>query len=566
MQDLSRIAGIEYCYLSLATFGIADKMLADVVANIEMNGICKHFSDMFARGEGRCMDFASLPAFAGGGGLWPRKVIGGFLEDLGCSYLCVAAMAEAAAASELVPVVGQQLRVRRRTKVQVWPEEGKLSSAYEGNEEIRALFRNNKQKLLGWPSPTVVGVASMRALSLNVVAVKIAIEMWATVCPEPKGISVDYLKQVMTAAWGQDAPIEDGGDDRDDAVEDDAYLPLGDADDSFPAQAEHSDAIAADSLDRELSALELRMQELQNDLDSRRASRLHGVADPSNTDTIPPDLWDNYLADTPIEISDSDCENIVLNQEYMQACVSSGRPLAEDEKSQDDPETGGFDIFAYKEDTDEQQEQPAGSGRGRGRGDDPFPKESKRVADEMPEEVETPDKESPPQKKKPKAKAKPGAKAKSSPKPKASPKSKQAPTSKSGDESSSAKTRPKNAGKPKPDESHVDDDCNGNDADKKKRKRHSEDEKSFARRAKPKTTKALAHWAAIRDVFNSDIALKLKHPGSKQDDFWAIAKPKMPEKNTCTYEDCVKVAKKAARELDDATWPVIRGPVWGPAG
>ena len=67
----------------------------------------------------------------------------------------------------------------------------------------------------------------------------------------------------MTAAWGQDAPIEDGGDDRDDAVEDDAYLPLGDADDSFPAQAEHSDAIAADSLDRELSALELRMQELQ---------------------------------------------------------------------------------------------------------------------------------------------------------------------------------------------------------------------------------------------------------------------------------------------------------------
>ena len=107
MQDLSRIAGIEYCYLSLATFGIAglmqhpdsfwnaalealypdreemwsacciyvymhiirmhilnilihmqdshppaDKMLADVVANIEMNGICKHFSDMFARGEG----------------------------------------------------------------------------------------------------------------------------------------------------------------------------------------------------------------------------------------------------------------------------------------------------------------------------------------------------------------------------------------------------------------------------------------------------------------------------------------------------------------------------------
>ena len=39
------------------------------------------------------------------------------------------------------------------------------------------------------------------------------------------------------------------------------------------------------------------------------------------------------------------------------------------------------------------------------------------------------------------------------------------------------------------------------------------------------------------------------HATPKEDDFWAIAKPKMPEKNTCTYEDCVKVAKKAAREF-----------------
>ena len=40
----------------------------------------------------------------------------------------------------------------------------------------------------------------------------------------------------------------------------------------------------------------------------------------------------------------------------------------------------------------------------------------------------------------------------------------------------------------------------------KKRKRHSEDDKSFARRAKPKRTVPLNHWTAIRDVFRGELA------------------------------------------------------------
>ena len=78
------------------------------------------------------------------------------------------------------------------------------------------------------------------------------------------------LFEVMTAAWGEDAPIEDeGGDDVDyDAIEDDAYMAsddAGDSGDSFPAEAEDAtvDADAGESLDRELSALDLRVQELQ---------------------------------------------------------------------------------------------------------------------------------------------------------------------------------------------------------------------------------------------------------------------------------------------------------------
>ena len=42
----------------------------------------------------------------------------------------------------------------------------------------------------------------------------------------------------------------------------------------------------------------------------------------------------------------------------------------------------------------------------------------------------------------------------------------------------------------------------------KKRKRHSEDQKSFARRARPKTETALGHWLAIRDAYNAMLSAR----------------------------------------------------------
>ncbi|CAE7669203.1 unnamed protein product [Symbiodinium sp. CCMP2592] len=504
------------------------------------------------------------------------------LRGFGLQQLrCVAAMA--AMEGEPVAVVGQQLRVRRR-KAQVWPEMGKLSSMWEGSNDIRALFRDNKQKLLKWPSPSVVGVASLKALSLNIALVNQAIEVWAEVNPTPKTMSVDWLKQdrslqvlfdTMTAAWGQDAEMEDDGGDDAGAILDDAYLASDDAgdSDSFPAQAEDSTAGDGEALDRQISLLDLRVEELQRELDARRANRQLGVAcaDPSNSDTLPHDLMDNYMADTPIEISDSDCENIVLNEEYMQepsaACcpesaepgVSTGQPPAEDEKSLAGwssmrsprqfvgmaPPTTNTTMKAMSRSHVQDEDVDVAEDVVRAR-------PSRRnpplvVAEAAEEEVETPEKATPPERKRAKA---PKAKAKAASKSKCSPKSKASPKSKTGPKAS--KTEPS---KPRNDESGdgMGDEDKGADEGKgdgkAKRRRHSEDDKSFARRAKPKSSQALIHWSAIRDVFKSDIALKLTNPGTKQDDFWTIAKPMMPPKSQSTYEECVKVAKKAAREF-----------------
>ena len=52
---------------------------------------------------------------------------------------------------------------------------------------------------------------------------------------------------------------------------------------------------------------------------------------------------------------------------------------------------------------------------------------------------------------------------------------------------------------------------------KGKRTRHGDEDKSFARRAKPTTDKAQDQWRAIRDVFNEKIHPKLDCPSSHQE-------------------------------------------------
>ena len=95
------------------------------------------------------------------------------------------------------PSAVASIRVRRRG-LDVWPERHAFANALEENSTIRQLFRTNKNQLLCWPSPQLVGVASLKALAMNVDVVKIALGVWGEVMDYPKSMQVDWLKQ---EAW-----------------------------------------------------------------------------------------------------------------------------------------------------------------------------------------------------------------------------------------------------------------------------------------------------------------------------------------------------------------------------
>ncbi|CAE7703188.1 unnamed protein product [Symbiodinium sp. CCMP2592] len=93
------------------------------------------------------------------------------------------------------------LRVRRQ-RGQVWPESGLLAKAFEEDNEIRSIFRHNKGHLLQWPKPSLVGCASLKALSLNVAVLKISLEVWGAAIPAPKSMAIDWLKKEVSEAHG----------------------------------------------------------------------------------------------------------------------------------------------------------------------------------------------------------------------------------------------------------------------------------------------------------------------------------------------------------------------------
>ena len=101
-----------------------------------------------------------------------------------------AAPAAAAAAMD----APASIRVRRAAS-DWWPERHALAVLWEQDPEIRDIFRKNQGQLLGWPSPQLVGVASMRALAMNVPVLKTALTHWGETVDFPKSLSVDYLKQ-----------------------------------------------------------------------------------------------------------------------------------------------------------------------------------------------------------------------------------------------------------------------------------------------------------------------------------------------------------------------------------
>ena len=80
-------------------------------------------------------------------------------------------------------------------RVQAWPAKFELAKLWEADGLIRATWRVNKFKLLCWVKPTLVGVASLRALALNKKAVELALLTWTSFATMPKSPPVDWLKQ-----------------------------------------------------------------------------------------------------------------------------------------------------------------------------------------------------------------------------------------------------------------------------------------------------------------------------------------------------------------------------------
>ncbi|CAE7787037.1 unnamed protein product [Symbiodinium sp. CCMP2592] len=89
---------------------------------------------------------------------------------------------------------GPPLRVRR-TGQNSWPPKHALAKALESDNNIRVLFRENKNQLLVWPSPELVGSATMKALSLNVHVVLHALDIWCESTAFPQAMVIDWLKQ-----------------------------------------------------------------------------------------------------------------------------------------------------------------------------------------------------------------------------------------------------------------------------------------------------------------------------------------------------------------------------------
>ena len=109
------------------------------------------------------------------------------------------------AADDSPEAVDGTVRIRR-ARTTVWPEKGLLAKAFEEDTQVRNLFRQNKGHLLSWPSPELVGVASLKALALNVTVVKLALRIWGLSTPTPKAMSVDWLKKEATCLYRTKPP------------------------------------------------------------------------------------------------------------------------------------------------------------------------------------------------------------------------------------------------------------------------------------------------------------------------------------------------------------------------
>ena len=73
---------------------------------------------------------------------------------------------------------------------------GALAKLIEANQTLRArVLEFNTGQLTRWPSPTTVGVKSVKAMSLNATLLEVVAEWWVQLMPVPKPPSVDLCRQ-----------------------------------------------------------------------------------------------------------------------------------------------------------------------------------------------------------------------------------------------------------------------------------------------------------------------------------------------------------------------------------
>ncbi|CAE7816444.1 unnamed protein product, partial [Symbiodinium microadriaticum] len=448
MPDEFWNAAVEAIYADRQDYPCPDKMLRDVVVNVQVGGICKHFSDLFQDGQGKILvDEGQVNALA------------------------------LAAAGRVIDCVSELHRMLNAGTAKTVP-------VYVDSWGIKRL-----------------GTLAMRR--------------WKA--------PIGALRDAEQAEADDDSPVA--------------------AADDYPAD---------------------------------------GGIDPSVTDTVPHDIMlGNYTCDTYavcIDVSDDeDLDGEPLAPEDHgeelpepepnheldgHGCIpeQSGAKDAEQEVAQEElempEEDAEFDVMDFKAEGTltsrflkkiSRHVVVVAAVAGRGASCTPSPK-GKAPTKPDSHDIETPEKTSPA---KP---TKPGAtkQAKASPKqatptekptvPKASPKAKAKASAK---KSSDSKTKPKASPKAKnvckkasgtPEPGAAADESTGDKSAARKRKWYSEEDRSFARRAKPTTEHALNQWTAIRDIFKSD--LSLKYNSAHQDGFWMLAKPRMPKKGT--LQQCIK--------------------------
>ena len=125
-----------------------------------------------------CCQHATLTSYAGRG-----------ITGLGARAFYAMADADAGAGYGEV-LEGRPLRLRRQPR-ETWPEKHAFAKQLEADVYVRDSFRTNNSQLLQWTSPQTVGVASLKALALNVQVIQISLRVSAL----PKAMTIDWLKE-----------------------------------------------------------------------------------------------------------------------------------------------------------------------------------------------------------------------------------------------------------------------------------------------------------------------------------------------------------------------------------